>query len=84
LLNPHLVTFKYDGSSYIASPLPHEAPFFFLLLSLDQDLIRTGRVIRFDSFSKILSSGLRLGFATGPAPLINNINLHVQVTECHS
>lgn len=30
---------------------------------------RSNRVIRFDSFSKVLSSGLRVGFATGPSPL---------------
>jgi len=44
-------------------------------LSLDTD----GRVLRFDSFSKIVSSGLRLGFATGPAPLVERLNLHMQV-----
>jgi kynurenine/2-aminoadipate aminotransferase len=38
-----------------------------------------GRVLRFDSFSKILSSGLRVGFATGPSELLNRLNLHTQV-----
>ena len=38
-----------------------------------------GRVLRFDSFSKVLSSGLRLGFVTGPPQLIERINLHMQV-----
>ena len=38
-----------------------------------------GRVLRFDSFSKILSSGMRVGFATGPKPLIERIVLHMQV-----
>jgi tryptophan aminotransferase len=37
-----------------------------------------GRVIRFDSMSKVLSAGLRLGFATGPAPIIDAIDLHVR------
>ena len=36
-----------------------------------------GRVLRFDSLSKVLSAGLRLGFATGPARLIERINIHV-------
>ena len=40
-----------------------------------------GRVIRFDSFSKVLSSGLRLGFVTGPPPIIERINLHMQVPK---
>ena len=59
-------------------------PYFFLqylpnrpssFLSLDTE----GRVLRFDSFSKVLSSGIRLGFVTGPPPLIERINLHMQV-----
>ena len=45
------------------------------LFSLDTE----GRVIRFDSFSKILSSGIRLGFVTGPRPLIERVVLHMQV-----
>ena len=49
-------------------------PSFF---SLDTE----GRVIRFDSFSKILSSGIRLGFVTGPKPLIERIVLHMQVIQ---
>ncbi|KAG0065990.1 hypothetical protein BGZ89_007725 [Linnemannia elongata] len=40
-------------------------------LSMDVD----GRVLRFDSMSKILSSGLRVGWATGPAELVNVMNL---------
>ena len=37
------------------------------------------RVFRFDSFSKIMSSGIRLGFATGPKPLVDKMVLHLQV-----
>jgi aspartate/methionine/tyrosine aminotransferase len=36
-----------------------------------------GRVLRFDSFSKILSSGIRIGFVTGPTPLLDAIDQHV-------
>ena len=36
---------------------------FHSLLRIDTD----GRVLRFDSFSKILSAGLRVGFVTGPS-----------------
>jgi len=48
--------------------------------SMDTD----GRVLRFDSFSKLLSSGMRLGFATGPAPLIERIELHSQASNLHT
>lgn len=40
-----------------------------------------GRVLRFDSFSKILSSGLRLGLVTGPKPLVDAINLHTSTAN---
>ena len=43
-----------------------------------------GRVLRFDSMSKILSSGLRLGWATGPAPLIDRLELHGQSSSLHA
>ena len=39
----------------------------------------TAPLSRFDSFSKILSSGIRLGFVTGPKELIQRIVLHMQV-----
>ncbi|XP_069349474.1 kynurenine/alpha-aminoadipate aminotransferase, mitochondrial isoform X1 [Eulemur rufifrons] len=63
-------------------------PYYFLqfnkpwaptFLSMDVD----GRVIRADSFSKVLSAGLRLGFLTGPKPLINRVVLHTQVSTLH-
>lgn len=49
-------------------------------LSLDTD----GRVLRFDSMSKVISSGLRIGFATGPSPLIEKLNFHIQATNLHN
>uniref|UniRef100_A0A8C9UJS0 Kynurenine/alpha-aminoadipate aminotransferase, mitochondrial n=1 Tax=Spermophilus dauricus TaxID=99837 RepID=A0A8C9UJS0_SPEDA len=63
-------------------------PYYFLqfnkpweptFLSMDVD----GRVIRADTFSKVLSSGLRVGFLTGPKPLIERILLHIQVSSLH-
>lgn len=42
-----------------------------------------GRVLRFDSISKILSSGLRIGWASGPKSLIERIGLHAQSTNLH-
>jgi kynurenine/2-aminoadipate aminotransferase len=64
-------------------------PYYFLqfnkprvasYLSMDTD----GRVLRFDSFSKILSSGLRIGFATGPPALIERLVYHIMVSSVHA
>ncbi|KAI8073257.1 pyridoxal phosphate-dependent transferase [Gongronella butleri] len=46
-------------------------------LSMDVD----GRVLRFDSLSKILSAGMRLGFVTGPKALVERIDLHTMATN---
>lgn len=62
-------------------------PYYFLqfsdrvpsLLSMDTD----GRVVRFDSFSKILSAGMRVGYVTGPKALLERINFHMQVSILH-
>lgn len=45
-------------------------------LSMDVD----GRVLRLDSMSKILSSGMRIGWVTGPPELVNRINVHTAVS----
>ncbi|KAK3925384.1 Kynurenine/alpha-aminoadipate aminotransferase, mitochondrial [Frankliniella fusca] len=50
------------------------------ILSMDTD----GRVIRFDSFSKVLSAGLRLGIVTGPKILVRQIDLHMQSSIMHT
>lgn len=42
------------------------------------------RVLRFDSLSKVLSSGLRIGWVTGPTPLIRQLELHQQATSLHN
>ncbi len=49
-------------------------------MSLDREC----RVIRLDSFSKIMSSGIRLGFVTGPKPLVDRLVLHMQVSVLHA
>lgn len=43
---------------------------------------RVGRVLRFDSFSKVLSSGIRIGFVTGPTPILDAIDRHVSPCTC--
>ncbi|KAJ8262131.1 hypothetical protein GJAV_G00162680 [Gymnothorax javanicus] len=60
--------------------LQFEKPWAPTFMSMDVD----GRVIRTDSFSKILSSGLRIGFLTGPKPLIDRVVLHIQASTMHT
>lgn len=66
-----------DDAYYFMHFLEEEVPSF---LSLDTE----GRVLRFDSMSKVLSSGLRIGWVTGPKQLIQNLELHVQSSYLHS
>nr|XP_027232239.1 kynurenine/alpha-aminoadipate aminotransferase, mitochondrial-like [Penaeus vannamei] len=60
-------------------------PYYFLqfiddfppsFLSLDTE----GRVLRFDSFSKTVSAGLRVGYVTGPEFLVEKISQHIMAT----
>uniref|UniRef100_A0A667Y8R4 Aminoadipate aminotransferase n=1 Tax=Myripristis murdjan TaxID=586833 RepID=A0A667Y8R4_9TELE len=60
--------------------LQFEKPWAATFLSMDVD----GRIIRTDSFSKILSSGLRMGFVTGPKPLVDRVVLHIQASTMHT
>jgi len=55
-------------------------PSFFSLDARSGD----GRVLRFDSLSKVLSSGIRVGWVSGPTHLISRIELHQQVAALHS
>lgn len=41
---------------------------------------RDGRVLRFDSLSKVLSAGARLGCVTGPKFLMEKIVMHQMAT----
>ena len=54
-------------------------PYTPSFMSMDVD----GRVLRSDSFSKILSSGLRVGVLTGPKPLLQRVTLHMQASVMH-
>ena len=49
------------------------------LMSMDVE----GRVLRFDSFSKVVSAGLRLGLASGPPALVEKLQLYQQATTLH-
>ena len=62
-------------------PEPRPASYFALEA---QDDHGTGIVLRFDSLSKIVSSGLRIGFVSGPAPIVDAMNMHVRTSYCAS
>lgn len=47
------------------------------ILSIDTE----GRVIRFDSFSKIFSAGLRLGAVTAHKDILEKMSLHFQCSN---
>ncbi|KAK7066944.1 hypothetical protein SK128_018256 [Halocaridina rubra] len=63
-------------------------PYYFLqfeeefppsFLQLDRD----GRVIRIETFSKVIGAGLRIGYAIGPIPLIEVLTVQVQGVVNH-
>ncbi|XP_052774425.1 kynurenine/alpha-aminoadipate aminotransferase, mitochondrial-like [Mya arenaria] len=60
--------------------LQFSKPYVSSLLSMDVD----GRVVRFDSFSKLISSGMRIGTVTGPKPVLDRISLHMQASVMHA
>jgi kynurenine/2-aminoadipate aminotransferase len=63
-----------DDAYYFLQFGQERIPSYF---SLDVD----GRVMRCDSMSKILSAGLRIGWISGPKPLLERINMHTMVTN---
>ncbi|KAK2582667.1 hypothetical protein KPH14_004945 [Odynerus spinipes] len=67
-----------DDDPYCFISYSDEKPKSFL--SLDTE----GRVIRVDSFSKVISSGMRVGFITAAAPLLASIELHLQSSHLHA
>lgn len=56
-----------------------ERPPSYFKLELEQPEV--GRVMRFDSLSKILSAGMRVGFASGPKPILDVMDLHTATTN---
>lgn len=65
---------SFAGLSADADPVTRARGKSYFRLELE-DGNDVGRVLRFDSFSKILSAGLRLGFITGPRELLDAIDL---------
>jgi len=68
-----ILIFEDDPYYYLYFGTKPRPPSYFTL-ELEQPEV--GRVLRFDSLSKILSSGIRIGFVSGPEPLLNAMDLH--------
>ncbi|KAJ1022526.1 hypothetical protein NDA16_003515 [Ustilago loliicola] len=67
---------SFQGLSSDADPVTRQrGKSYFQLEAGDNYPGGVGRVLRFDSFSKILSAGLRLGFVTGPKEILDAIDL---------
>jgi kynurenine/2-aminoadipate aminotransferase len=68
----NLLILEDDPYYFLQYDEPLERSYF----SMDTD----GRVLRFDSFSKVLSAGARLGFVSGPPALIERLTMHQMAT----
>lgn len=53
-----------------------DAPRYPSYFALERQEPEVGRVLRFDSLSKILSAGIRIGFASGPEALLDAMDRH--------
>ncbi|KAG7451388.1 PLP-dependent transferase [Guyanagaster necrorhizus] len=58
-----------------------DAPRYPSYFSLELEEPEVGRVLRFDSLSKILSAGVRIGFASGPEPLLDAMDRHTSTSN---
>ncbi|OBZ66192.1 hypothetical protein A0H81_13800 [Grifola frondosa] len=69
---------RHDPYYYLYFGNAPRVPSYF---SLELQQPEVGRVLRFDSLSKILSSGIRIGFACGPEPLMQVIDMHTAIAS---
>ncbi|WVF65403.1 hypothetical protein IAT40_000130 [Kwoniella sp. CBS 6097] len=74
-----VLIFEDDPYYYLATEL---IPSYFELET--QVYPEGGHVLRFDSFSKLLSAGLRLGFATGPKEITQAIDVITAGANLHT
>ena len=77
LAQEHELLIVEDDPYYYMQYAETRTPSF---LSMDVD----GRVLRTDSFSKIVSAGVRIGCVTGPKALVERMDLHNQATIMHT
>ncbi|KAF8910539.1 PLP-dependent transferase [Gymnopilus junonius] len=58
-----------------------KAPRYPSYFALELEEPEVGRVLRFDSLSKVLSAGIRIGFASGPEVLLKAIDQHTATSN---
>ncbi|KAF4614087.1 hypothetical protein D9613_007471 [Agrocybe pediades] len=68
----------YDPYFYLYYGKEPQYPSYF---ALELEEPEVGHVLRFDSLSKILSAGIRIGFASGPEALLNAIDQHTATSN---
>ena len=73
-LSPEL-TIVDDPYYYLYYGKSPRSPSYF---TLEVQEAQVGRVLRFDSMSKILSAGIRIGFASGPEAILTAMDRHVR------
>ncbi|CAD6590091.1 MAG: hypothetical protein TREMPRED_005618 [Tremellales sp. Tagirdzhanova-0007] len=88
------IVYKASGFCEIANAHLDFAddPYYFLVQQLipsyfeleTQIFPEAGHVLRFDSFSKLLSGGLRLGYATGPKEILHAIDVATSGANLHA
>ena len=79
-------------SAAVASADRADDPYYFLTTPLIPSYFELeplvtptpSRVIRFDSFSKLFSGGMRLGYATGPTALVAALDVITSGTNLHT
>ncbi len=83
-------THKRGFIAYITheSVFPIDDPYYYLYygkstrspsyFTLELQEPEVGRVLRFDSMSKILSAGIRIGFVSGPEAILTAMDRHVR------
>ncbi|GAA5856269.1 hypothetical protein JCM8547_000846 [Rhodosporidiobolus lusitaniae] len=75
----NLLLLEDDAYHYLSFDPENIIPSYFEIEARNGG--ETGRVIRFDSFSKILSSGMRLGFVTGAKEIVDIMDLNTSNTN---
>ncbi|KAK1222005.1 hypothetical protein PQX77_015184 [Marasmius sp. AFHP31] len=77
----NFIILEDDPYFYLYYGTAERPPSYF---SLEREEPEVGRVVRFDSLSKILSAGLRFGFVSGPERLLNVIDGHTGTSNLQS